>query len=54
MSANNTFSKENLDYYLRELAKESILEIGQKYPDLLNADNINDIIEQARKKKTQL
>ena len=35
-------------------AKESILEIGQKYPDLLNADNINDIIEQARKKKTQL
>ena len=35
-------------------AKESILEIDQKYPSLLNADNINDIIELARKKKTQL
>ena len=34
-------------------AKESILEIDRKYPDLVNADNINDIIEQARKKKTQ-
>ena len=32
-------------------AKESILEIDRKYPDLVNADNINDIIEQARKKK---
>ena len=32
-------------------AKESILEIDQKYPDLVNADNVNDIIEQARKKK---
>lgn len=35
-------------------AKESILEIDQKYPSLLNADNINDIIELARKKKSQL
>ena len=34
-------------------AKESILEIDSKYPDLVNADNINDIIEQARKKKDQ-
>ncbi len=34
-------------------AKESILEIDRKYPDLVNADNINDIIEQARKKKQQ-
>ena len=32
-------------------AKESILEIDQNYPDLVNADNINDIIEQALKKK---
>ena len=31
-------------------AKESILEIDQKYPGLVNGDNINDIIEQARKK----
>ena len=36
-----------------QLAKESILEIDRKYPDLVNADNINDIIEQARKKKLQ-
>ena len=35
-------------------AKESILEIDQKYPSLLNADNINDIIELAKKKKSQL
>lgn len=34
-------------------AKESILEIDRKYPDLVNADNINDIIEQARWKKEQ-
>ena len=34
-------------------AKESIQEIDRKYPDLVNADNINDIIEQARKKKEQ-
>ena len=32
-------------------AKESILEIEQKYPELINEDNINDIIEQARAKK---
>lgn len=34
-------------------AKESILEIDQKYPGLVNADNINEIIEQARRKKSQ-
>lgn len=32
-------------------AKETILEIDRKYPDLVNADNINEIIEQAQKKK---
>ena len=32
-------------------AKGSILEIEQKYPELINEDNINDIIEQARAKK---
>ena len=31
--------------------KELILEIDRKYPDLVNEDNINEIIEQARKKK---
>ena len=32
-------------------AKDAVLEIDKKYPDLINADNINEIIEQARKKK---
>ncbi|MBR4473515.1 MAG: hypothetical protein IKS55_07735 [Oscillospiraceae bacterium] len=32
-------------------AKDAVLEIGKKYPDLITADNINEIIEQARKKK---
>ena len=31
-------------------AKETILNIDREYPDLLNSDNINDIIEQALKK----
>ena len=34
-------------------AKESVLEIDRKYPNLVNEDNINDIIEQAKKKKTE-
>ena len=34
-------------------AKETILEIDHKYPGTVNADNINDIIEMARKKKKQ-
>ena len=32
-------------------AKEAILEIDKKYPDLVTADNINEIIEQAQRKK---
>ena len=34
-------------------AKDAVLEIDKKYPDLITADNINDIIEQARKKKNK-
>ena len=32
-------------------AKDAVLEIDKKYPNLINADNINEIIEKARKKK---
>ena len=34
-------------------AKDAVLEIDKQYPDLITADNINDIIEQARKKKNK-
>ena len=34
-------------------ARESILEIDKKYPDLVTQDNINDIIAQARRKKKE-
>ena len=34
-------------------AKDTVLGIDKKYPDLINADNINVIIEQARKKKNK-
>ena len=34
-------------------AKDAVLEIDKKYPNLINSDNINEIIEQARKKKNK-
>ena len=34
-------------------ARESILEIDKMYPDLVTQDNINDIIEKARRKKKE-
>ena len=34
-------------------AKDTILEIDRKYPNFVNVDNINEIIEQARRKKEQ-
>ena len=31
--------------------KDAVLEIDKKYPELITEDNINEIIEKARKKK---
>ena len=35
-------------------SKDTILEIEQKYPDVINSDNVNDIIEQAKRKKSEV
>ena len=32
-------------------AKDAVFEIDKKYPELITEDNINEIIEKARKKK---
>ncbi len=54
---NSVLKEENLENLFAEViqeeleSKSTILEINQNYPDLVKADNINEILEKARKKK---
>lgn len=54
---NSVLKQENLDELFAEVmqeeldAKSTILEINKNYPDLLKADNINEILEKAKAKK---
>lgn len=53
----SVLEQENLDILFDEViqeeleSKSTILEINKNYPDLVKVDNINEILEKARKKK---
>lgn len=51
MSVDKPFTKENLDFCLKELAKELLLDFQDEYPGVLNGDNLADILKIAREKK---
>lgn len=61
----NVFTKENLDTFLKELGKEYrrlngksmpaeiLLQFQEDYPGVTNTDNVDNILTQLKKRKSQ-